>query len=138
MVRHLEPCETVLSLSREQADIAAGTLEANSRALKAESKASGVDWKMNLVLGMLGTALLLAISSFTWLFSRQQMASDEAIRVAAREAHNAIVDAREDMLRTLRSERDEATSLAVRKTLDEQARIFAARKDPDVVTATRR
>lgn len=104
------------------------------RARAAEAKADGIEGRLRLIIGMLGTALAMAAGAFVWLFQQQQALGATARADCQREARSVVLEADRRIEERIRSERDEAVRLGVRQVLDEQARIFAARKDPDRIT----
>jgi hypothetical protein len=120
---------------RAAAEVVCG--EAIEKARGAESKETAIDGKLNLLLGIAGTTLAACLGAFVWLFQQQQGAASEAREMAQRVAKTVVLESREDMLRTLRSERDETARQAAKAMLEEQSRVFASRKDPDVVTVAK-
>lgn len=108
---------------------------AESSARAAEAKADGIEGRLRLIIGMLSTALLMATGAFVWLFQQQQALGATARADCQREARSVVLEADRHIEARIRAERDEAVRLGVRQVLDEQARIFASRKDPDLVTS---
>lgn len=103
-------------------------------AVEAQSVANVANWKMNAVIGIASLTFLTIVGGFAFLFHEQQTASEKALKTAQGEARATILESKDTMMQSLRAERDEAVRLAVKRTLEEQSRLFAARKDPDVVT----
>lgn len=101
---------------------------------EAQCVASVANWKMNAVIGIAGATFVAVIGGFRFLFVEQQTAEKSAIEAANREARVVMLEARDGMMASLRAERDEAVRLGVKRTLEEQARVFAAQKDPDRIT----
>lgn len=100
----------------------------------AKNEAHIANWKMNGALALMGLTFGTVVTLFTVLFNRQTDASKDARTDAKLEARNTMLEYRSEMMQTLRSERDETARLAAKKALEEQSRMFAAQKDPDVVT----
>lgn len=90
--------------------------EAIERARGAEAKAAAIDGKLNLLLGIAGTTLAACLGAFVWLFQQQQVAESNALQMAQREAKTVVLES----------------------LLEEQSRVFAARKDPDRITPLQR
>jgi hypothetical protein len=106
------------------------------RARAAESKADGIEGRLRLIIGMLGTALLMAAGAFVWLFQQQQALGATARADCQREARSVVLEADRRIEEKLRAERTESCRTCVKQTLEEQSRIFAAQKDPDRITAS--
>ena len=107
------------------------------RARAAESKADSIEGRLRLIIGMLGTALLMAVGAFVWLFQQQQALGATARADCQREARSVVLEADRRIEEKLRAERTESCRTCVKQTLEEQSRVFAAQKDPDIVTSNR-
>lgn len=75
---------------REEMETIAAVTKEDSR--KAVSKSETVDWKLNLLIGLMGTAIVMAIGAFVWLFDQQSHTAKEAIDGAGKEARLVVVE----------------------------------------------
>jgi hypothetical protein len=92
---------------------------------------------MNGALGLIALTFGTVVAGFVTLFGRQEDATKEAIYAAKAEARATMLEYQASMLKTLMEQSEETAIQAVKLVRDEQGRIFAAQKDPDVVTPRR-
>jgi hypothetical protein len=81
-------CALVREVSSDVETLFKGVLE-NSHAV---AVAKSVEWKLNWLLGVTGTALAFAVAAFVWLFTQQQHAMADAVTAAGREAKTVVVE----------------------------------------------
>jgi hypothetical protein len=81
-------CALVQEVASDVETLFKGVLE-NSHAV---AVAKSVEWKLNWLLGVSGTGLVLAISAFVWLFTQQQHAMADAVTAAGREARTVTTE----------------------------------------------
>jgi len=81
-------CALVREVSSDVETLFKGVLE-NSHAV---AVAKSVEWKLNWLLGVTGSGLLLAVAAFVWLFTQQQHAMSAAVEAAGREAKTVVAE----------------------------------------------
>lgn len=101
---------------------------ANHLAADAVAKASTVETKFNVIIGMIGALAAVVLGVVGWLVVQLQQSDDRAREVAEVVAEKAVLAADRRLDERMRVERQET----VRALLAEQAK---ARTDPDVLTA---
>jgi uncharacterized protein HemX len=90
-----------------RADMESLATSVKEEARSAASKSQAVDWKLNLLIGLMGTAIVMAIGAFVWLFGQQESSSKDATEAAGKEARLMVV---EELRRTKLELREELKS----------------------------
>jgi hypothetical protein len=99
-------------------------------ATEAATKASTIETKFNVIIGMIGALALIVLGVVSWLVLQLQQSDDRSREVAEVVAEKAVLAADRRIDERMRIERQET----VRTLLAEQAK---QRTDPDVVTMAR-
>jgi len=81
-------CALVQAVASDVETIYKGVAESTQAVQIAQS----VEWKLNWILGVLGTGLCMGVAAFVWLFTQQQQAFASAVNAAGREARTVVAE----------------------------------------------